>query len=100
NIPTEAEGRLTGALNGTPVDAAHKAAMLRLSAQSPGPSLAACMAVAEGANDIPMIALAGTGVAYHAKPKAAAAADAAISHNDLTALLYIQGIASKDWVAG
>lgn len=100
NILTEADGRLTGALNGTVVDAAHKAEMLRLSAQSAGLSLAECMAVGDGANDIPMIALAGMGVAYHAKPKAAAAADAAISHNDLTALLYIQGIASKDWVAG
>ncbi|HEY9090596.1 phosphoserine phosphatase SerB [Parasphingorhabdus sp.] len=98
NILAEADGRLTGSLNGSIVDAARKAEILRQGALSAGLSLDQCMAVGDGANDIPMIALAGMGVAYHAKPKAAAAADAAISHNDLTALLYIQGIGSKDWV--
>ncbi|MDQ2878372.1 MAG: phosphoserine phosphatase SerB, partial [Pseudomonadota bacterium] len=43
---------------------------------------------------------AGLGVAYHAKPVVAAAAAARIDHNDLTALLYAQGIARKDWVVG
>ena len=45
----------------------------------------------DGANDIPMIEAAGLGVAYHAKPKVAAAAAARIDHGDLTALLYAQG---------
>jgi phosphoserine phosphatase len=45
----------------------------------------------DGANDIPMIEAAGLGVAYHAKPKVAAAAAARIDHGDLTALLYVQG---------
>jgi phosphoserine phosphatase len=45
----------------------------------------------DGANDIPMIEAAGLGVAYHAKPKVAAAAAACINHADLTALLYAQG---------
>ncbi|MFN3725804.1 MAG: phosphoserine phosphatase SerB [Allosphingosinicella sp.] len=58
------------------------------------------MAVGDGANDIPMIEAAGLGVAYHAKPAAAAAADARIEHNDLTALLYAQGIPRSQWVTG
>lgn len=56
------------------------------------------LAVGDGANDIPMIQLAGLGVAYHAKPKTAAAAGARIDHNDLTALLYAQGYTRADWV--
>jgi phosphoserine phosphatase len=49
------------------------------------------LAVGDGANDLGMIALAGMGVAYHAKPVVAAAAGAAIQHNTLEALLYLQG---------
>ncbi|MGV3480109.1 MAG: HAD hydrolase family protein, partial [Sphingobium sp.] len=56
------------------------------------------LAVGDGANDIPMIEAAGLGIAYHAKEKAAAAADARVMHGDLTALLYAQGIARRDWV--
>jgi phosphoserine phosphatase len=55
------------------------------------------LAVGDGANDIPMIEAAGLGVAYHAKPKTAAAAAARIDHGDLTALLYAQGYPRKDW---
>ena len=58
----------------------------------------ATLAVGDGANDLAMIKRAGLGVAYHAKPIVAAAAAARIDHNDLTALLYAQGIARKDWV--
>jgi len=56
-----------------------------------------CLAVGDGANDVPMLKEAGLGIAYHAKPAAAAAADAAILHNDLTALLYAQGWARREW---
>ncbi len=49
------------------------------------------LAVGDGANDLGMIQRAGLGVAYHAKPVVAEAAGAAIQHNDLTALLYLQG---------
>jgi len=51
----------------------------------------AVMAVGDGANDIPMLEEAGLGVAFHAKQKARAAADAVIDHGDLTAMLYLQG---------
>src|SRR5690606_23991542 len=49
------------------------------------------MAVGDGANDLDMVAEAGLGVAFRAKPALAAAADARIEHGDLTALLYLQG---------
>ena len=55
-----------------------------------------CLAVGDGANDLAMIQRAGLGVAYHAKPVVAAAAGAAINHNDLTALLYLQGYADSE----
>jgi phosphoserine phosphatase len=52
----------------------------------------------DGANDLDMIAEAGLGVAYHAKPKVAAAAPARIDHADLTALLYLQGYRREEFV--
>ena len=54
------------------------------------------LAVGDGANDLAMIQKAGLGVAYHAKPVVAQAAGAAIAHNDLTALLYLQGYKDSD----
>ena len=56
-----------------------------------GLDYAETLAVGDGANDLAMIQRAGLGVAYHAKPLVAAAAGASIDHNDLTALLYLQG---------
>lgn len=59
---------------------------------------AATMAIGDGANDIDMIAEAGLGVAFHAKPKVAAAAPARIDYGDLTALLYVQGYRKDEFV--
>ena len=56
------------------------------------------LAVGDGANDLAMIQRAGLGVAYHAKPVVAAAAGASIAHNDLTALLYLQGYRDEEIV--
>ncbi|MEP3671439.1 MAG: HAD family phosphatase, partial [Hyphomicrobiales bacterium] len=56
------------------------------------------MAIGDGANDLGMIKLAGSGVAVHAKPKVAEEADIAINHGDLTALLYLQGYSSNEFV--
>jgi phosphoserine phosphatase len=56
------------------------------------------LAVGDGANDIPMIAAAGLGVAYHGKPAVAQAAAAQIDHGDLTALLYAQGYTRAEFV--
>lgn len=56
------------------------------------------LAVGDGANDLAMIGRAGLGVAYHAKPAVAAAADVRIDHGDLTALLYLQGYRRDEFV--
>jgi phosphoserine phosphatase len=61
-------------------------------------SFAETLAVGDGANDLAMIQKAGLGVAYHAKPLVAEAASAAIHHNDLTALLYLQGYRDSEIV--
>ncbi len=55
------------------------------------------IAVGDGANDLPMLQLAGTGVALHAKPSVAAKANIRIDHGDLTALLYLQGYRKEEF---
>lgn len=62
--------------------------------------LADAIAVGDGANDIDMIAAAGTGVAFRAKPALKAVAPITIDHGDLTALLYLQGYRRADFAAG
>jgi phosphoserine phosphatase len=64
-----------------------------------GIGLADTMAVGDGANDLAMIEASGLGVAYHAKPAVAAAAQARINHGDLTALLYMQGYKRDEFAA-
>jgi phosphoserine phosphatase len=63
-----------------------------------GLSVEETLAVGDGANDLAMLEAAGLGVAFHAKPKVAAAADARIDHGDLTALLYAQGYRREEFV--
>ena len=87
-------GKLTGKVTRPVVDAAAKAAELDLA----GIPLDACLAVGDGANDIPMLLRAGLGIAYHAKPAAAAAANGAVRVGDLTTLLWAQGIRRGEWV--
>lgn len=62
-----------------------------------GVPLAASLAVGDGANDLDMLAEAGLGVAYHAKPLVARSARARIDHADLTALLYLQGYREEEF---
>jgi phosphoserine phosphatase len=69
---------------------AKKEALLRL-AEERGLKLAATLAVGDGANDLAMLAVAGLGVAYHAKPIVAREARARIDHGNLRALLFAQG---------
>lgn len=64
-----------------------------------GTTPADSIAVGDGANDLGMIQLAGTGVALHAKPAVAAQAPIRINHGDLTALLYLQGYRMDDFAA-
>ena len=64
-----------------------------------GLTAADVLAVGDGANDLGMLQLAGTGVALHAKPAVAAQVDLRINHSDLTALLYLQGYGADEFVA-
>jgi phosphoserine phosphatase len=91
-------GKLTGRVLRPIVDAETKRQVLLDACAELGIPVEASLAVGDGANDIPMLQAAGLGIAYHAKPAARAAADAAIDHNDLTALLYAQGIPKAEWV--
>eukprot|EP01137_Pigoraptor_chileana_P028491 Opistho-2@12506 len=88
---------LTGAVTKPIVDSATKETTLLAAMAELGLDADATLAVGDGANDLAMIKKAGLGVAYHAKPIVAAAAGARIDHNDLTALLYAQGIPRSEW---
>ena len=94
------EGRLTGEIEPPVVDANGKKEALLDAAHRCGVRLDSSLAVGDGANDIPMLEAAGLGVAYRAKPAAAAVAGARIMHNDLTALLYAQGYPRSEWETG
>jgi phosphoserine phosphatase len=93
-----AGGKLTGEVTGQIVDAEVKRAELESAAAERGLDYAQILAVGDGANDIPMIKAAGLGVAYHAKPKAQAAANFSVRHGDLTTLLFAQGVRRSEWV--
>jgi phosphoserine phosphatase len=92
-----ADGKLDGTVDRPIVGAEAKKAALIDAATSARIELRDTLAVGDGANDIPMIQAAGLGIAYHAKPKTAAAAAARIDHNRLEALLYAQGYARSEW---
>ncbi len=94
-----AGGRLDGTVGRPIVDAETKFTAIEAERVALGLEVAQTLAVGDGANDIPMIRAAGLGVAYHAKPKTAAAAAARVDHGDLTALLWAQGVPRAAWVA-
>jgi len=91
------DGRLDGTVAKPIVDSATKRETLIAERSRLGLEKTAVMAVGDGANDIPMLKEAGLSVAYHAKAKARAAADARIDHGDLTALLYLQGYRREEF---
>jgi phosphoserine phosphatase len=90
-----ADGRLTGQVTGAIVDRAGKASALRRFAELAGVPLSQTVAVGDGANDLDMIAAAGLGVAFNAKPVVRDAADTSLSFPHLDAVLYLLGI-SRD----
>ncbi len=93
-------GRLTGKVMDPILGQDAKLHALKEIAAAMGLALEDTLAVGDGANDLPMLQAAGLGVAFRAKPKVAAGADARIEHTDLSALLYAQGVARKDFVEG
>ena len=94
------DGKLTGGLAGSIVDSSVKRATLLEQSQCLGLGQAAgraSLATGDGANDIPMIKAACYGIAYHAKPKARAAAHGWIDRGDLTDVLRLLGIPESEW---
>jgi phosphoserine phosphatase len=94
------EGNLTGKVMEPILGQDAKLSALKEIAAAMGLTLDDTLAVGDGANDLPMLQAAGLGVAFRAKPKVAAGAHARIEHTDLSALLYAQGFARKDFVDG
>ena len=86
------EGRLTGRHVGEIVDGRRKAELLRLLCQVENINIAQSIAVGDGANDLPMLDLAGLGIAFHAKPKVKATASQSISTIGLDGILYFLGL--------
>ena len=84
-------GKLTGRHVGDIVDGKRKAELLRLIAQVENADIRQTVAVGDGANDLPMISIAGLGIAFHAKPKVKATAKQSISTIGLDGILYFLG---------
>ena len=85
------DGKLTGRYVGDVVDGKRKAELLRLIAQVEKVDIAQTIAVGDGANDLPMLSLAGLGIAFHAKPKVVANAKQSINTIGLDGVLYFLG---------
>lgn len=94
-----AAGRLTGRVDEPILDKHAKRRTLVETARARGIAIADTLAVGDGANDVPMVAAAGLGVAYRAKPVLARVARARIAHGDLTAALFMQGYRRSEFAA-
>jgi phosphoserine phosphatase len=91
------DGKLTGRHVGDIVDGKRKAELLRLIAQVENVDIRQTVAVGDGANDLPMINIAGLGIAFHAKPKVKATAEQSISTIGLDGILYFLGYKDSYW---
>jgi phosphoserine phosphatase len=85
-------GKLTGLVKGTIVNANQKAILVKLIAQQENISLEQVVAIGDGANDLPMLATAGLGIAFHAKDIVRKKAEQHLSHGPMTSILYFLGI--------
>ena len=90
------DGKLTGALVGPVIDRAGKATALRDFAAEHNVDLEQTIAIGDGANDLDMIAIAGMGIAFNAKPAVKAAADSSVSAPYLDSVLYLMGISREE----
>lgn len=91
------DGKVTGNVAGEIVDGAAKAELLRQIAVQEKISLEQVIAVGDGANDLPMLSLAGLGIAFRAKPVVRQTAKQAISNLGLDGILYLIGFRDRDW---
>lgn len=89
-------GLVTGRVTGTVVDGQRKAQLLRQLAAQENINLEQTVAVGDGANDLPMLSIAGLGIAFRAKPIVKASAKQAISQLGLDGVLYLMGIRDRD----
>ncbi len=92
-------GRVTGRVTGAVVDGQRKAELLRSLAARENISLEQVVAVGDGANDLPMLSIAGLGIAFRAKPLVRASAKQAISQLGLDGVLYLMGIRDREALA-
>lgn len=90
------DGQLTGDLVGPVIDRAGKATALRDFAAEHNVDLDQTIAIGDGANDLDMIAIAGMGIAFNAKPAVKAAADSSVSAPYLDSVLYLMGISREE----
>ena len=90
------DGKVTGRVIPPIINGARKAELLGQIAEREGISLEQVVAVGDGANDIPMLSLAGMGIAYRAKPVVRQKADQSISCLGLDGLLYLLGVRDRD----
>ncbi len=89
-------GKVTGRVSGVVVDGARKAELLKELADKEGLSLEQVIAVGDGANDLPMLSIAGLGIAFRAKPLVKASAKQSISNLGLDGILYLIGFRDRD----
>lgn len=99
NMLLVADGRLTGAVARPILGRAAKVQALHEITARLGLTPADVLAVGDGANDLGMLGLAGTGVALHAKPGVQAQCSVRVNHGDLSALLFLQGYARSEFAA-
>lgn len=86
------DGKLSGKVKGTIVNAQQKAFLLKLLAQQEGIHTEQVVAIGDGANDLPMLSTAGLGIAFHAKDIVKKSAQSQLSHGPMTSVLYFLGI--------
>ena len=90
------DGRVTGRVSGEIIDGQRKAQLLRELAYREGLRLEQVIAVGDGANDLPMLQIAGLGIAFRAKPLVIASAQQSISNLGLDGILYLLGYSDRD----
>ncbi len=90
------DGVLSGEVEGTIINAEQKALLVKVISQQEKISLEQVVAIGDGANDLPMLATAGLGIAFHAKDIVKEKAQNHMSHGPMTSILYFLGIPGSD----